>query len=193
MVVAVPVVFEVLWMIRVIGYEVVRGVVVLTGVGRGPQCTLDRGQKPLVVTRRQQQVVQDLLVRLALLEAATQRIVASPAKPPRGIHDGDDISFFRSFFFFSLPFLLSPFVYYRLLSSDLTPPDHRAFPLSLSLSLSLSLATPKVDLRVSLSRPPTLTFEVAKIGLLRAFSFEYSSRLHISKEKLTRSTKIIPW
>ena len=77
-VVAVPVVFEVLWMVGVIGYEVVRGVVVLAGMGRGPQCTLDRGQKPLVVTGRQQQVVQDLLVRLALLEAATQRTVASP-------------------------------------------------------------------------------------------------------------------
>lgn len=37
-------------------------------VGWGPQCTLDRGQKPLVITRRQQQVVQNLLVRLALFE-----------------------------------------------------------------------------------------------------------------------------
>lgn len=104
MVVAVPVVFEVLWMIRVIGYEVVRGVVVLTGVGRGPQCTLDRGQKPLVVTGRQQQVVQYLLVRLALLETATQRIVASPETT------GSTTEFFLSFSFSFLSFLLSPFL-----------------------------------------------------------------------------------
>lgn len=63
-------------MVKVFGYEV-RGVVILTDVGWGPQCTLDRGQKPLVVTRRQQQVVQDLLVRLALLETATQRTVGA--------------------------------------------------------------------------------------------------------------------
>lgn len=49
------------------------GVVAQTDGGTGAECTLDRGQKPLVVTRRQQQVVQDLLVRLAFLEAATQR------------------------------------------------------------------------------------------------------------------------
>lgn len=54
-------------MVGIIGYEV-RGVVVLAGVGRGPQCTLDRGQKPLVVSRRLQQIVQNLLVRFALLE-----------------------------------------------------------------------------------------------------------------------------
>lgn len=71
--------FEVLWIVGVFGYEV-KGVVVLTGVGWGPQCTLDRGQKPLVVTRRQQQVVQDLLVRLALLETATQCTVGAFGK-----------------------------------------------------------------------------------------------------------------
>lgn len=127
MVVAVPVVFEVLWMIRVIGYEVVRGVVVLTGVGRGPQCTLDRGQKPLVVTGRQQQVVQYLLVRLALLETATQRIVASPETT------GSTTEFFLSFSFSFLSFLLSPFLSsflsFPFLSSVFTP-DHRVFSLS---------------------------------------------------------------
>lgn len=54
-------------MVGVIGYEV-RGVVVLAGVWRGPQCTLDRRQKPFVVACRLQQIVQNLLVRLALLE-----------------------------------------------------------------------------------------------------------------------------
>lgn len=68
--VMVPVMFEVLGVVGVIGFEV-RGVVILASMGRGPQCTLDRRQKPLVVPRRKQQVVQDLLVGLALLEAAT--------------------------------------------------------------------------------------------------------------------------
>jgi len=82
-VVAVPVMFEVLW-----GYIDWSSGMIGSGIGSivislrpiwdgGPQCTFDRGQKPLVVTRRQQQVVQDLLVRLAFLEAATQCTVGA--------------------------------------------------------------------------------------------------------------------
>lgn len=51
MMIMVPVMFEVLSFIGVIGFEV-RGVVILASMGRGPQCTLDRWQKPLVVPRR---------------------------------------------------------------------------------------------------------------------------------------------
>lgn len=67
----VPVSFRVLGVVWVIGFEV-GGVVVLTRVGRGPHYTLNRGQEPFVVPRRLQQVVQNLLVRLALLEAETR-------------------------------------------------------------------------------------------------------------------------